>query len=39
MEYPVYEMSKRTERRLKQALKDKDKAVEVKDVHEFFKNL
>lgn len=38
-EYPVYEMSERSKRKLKKALEERDAAVEVKDVTEFFKNL
>lgn len=39
IDYPVYQISERTEKKIKQALKDKDKAVEVKDVHDYFKKL
>lgn len=38
-EYPFYKMSIQTKRDLKQALKDYDQAVEVKDVDAFFDNL
>lgn len=39
MDYPVYQMSDRTKRILKKALKDKNKAIAVNDVSEYFKNL
>ena len=39
MEYPTFEASDRTIKKAKEALKNKDKAVLVKDVDEFFKNL
>lgn len=39
MEYPVFEASERTIKKAKEALKNKDKSIVVKDVHEFFKNL
>ena len=39
MHYPVFEASDRTIRRAKEALKNKDKAILVKDIDEFFKNL
>ncbi len=39
MEYPVFEASDRTIRAYKKAIKNKDKAIEVTDIHEFFKNL
>lgn len=38
-DYPVFQMSKRTEKKIEQALKDVDKATEVDDIHELFKNL
>ena len=38
-EYPTYQMSERTEEKLKEAMKQKDKAVKVDDVSKFFKNL
>lgn len=39
VEYPVYQMSKRTEKKARETLKNIDKAIEVKDVHKFFKKL
>lgn len=39
MQYPVYPASKRTERAARKALKEKDKAIKVEDIDEFFKNL
>lgn len=39
MEYPVFKASDRTIRRAKRALKERSKAVEVADIHEFFKKL
>ncbi len=39
MDYPVFEASDRTIKSYNQALKDKNKAVEVKDIDKFFKNL
>lgn len=39
MEYPVFEASERTIKKAKEALKNKDKSIMVRDVHEFFKNL
>lgn len=39
MEYPTFEASERTIRKAKEALKNKNKSILVKDVHEFFKNL
>lgn len=39
MEYPVFEASDKTIRAYKKALKESDKAIEVTDVDEFFKNL
>lgn len=39
MDYPTFEASDRTIKAYKKALKDKDKAIEVTDVKEFFKNL
>lgn len=38
-EYPTFEASEWLEKRTKAALRDKDKAVEVDDIHEFFKKL
>lgn len=39
MEYPIFEASDRTIRAYKKALKEKDKAIVVTNVKEFFKNL
>lgn len=39
MDYPTFEASDRTIKAYKKALKDKDKAIEIADVKEFFKNL
>ena len=39
MDYPVFEASDRTIKAYKKAMKEKDKAIEVKDIDEFFKNL
>lgn len=39
MDYPTFEASDRTIKAYKKALKDKDKAIEVTDIDEFFKNL
>lgn len=39
MEYPTFEASDRTIKKAKEALKNKDKAILVKDVDEFFKSL
>lgn len=39
MEYPTFEASDRTIKAYKRALRNKDKAIEVTDVDEFFKNL
>lgn len=39
MQYPVYPASKRTERLARKALKEKDKAVKIENIDEFFKNL
>lgn len=39
MDYPTFEASDRTIRAYKKALKDKDKAIEVTNIDEFFKNL
>jgi len=38
-EYPVFEMSARSKKMLKKALEERDAAVAVKDVSDFFKNL
>ena len=39
MDYPVFEASERTIRKAKEALKNKNKAILVKDINRFFKNL
>ena len=39
VEYPVYEASDRTIKKAKEAIKNKDKAILVRDVDEFFANL
>lgn len=39
MEYPTFEASNRTIKKAKEALKNKNKSILVKDVDEFFKNL
>lgn len=39
MDYPVYQMSDRTKKILKKALKDRRKAIAVSDVSQYFKNL
>lgn len=39
MDYPVYEASDSTIKAYKKALKNKDKAIEVTDIDQFFKNL
>lgn len=39
MEYPVFEASERTIKKAKEALKNKDKSIVIKDVHEFFQKL
>lgn len=39
MEYPTFEASDRTIKAYKKALRDKEKAIEVTDIDEFFKNL
>lgn len=38
-EYPVFQASERTEQAYKKALKERDKAVVVEDIDEFFKSL
>lgn len=38
-EYPTFKASEWVEKRAKEAMKEKDKAVEVDDIHEFFKKL
>jgi len=37
MEYPTFHMSKRSEKKLKEAMEQLDKAVDVNDVHKYFK--
>ena len=37
MEYPTFHMSKRSEKKLKEAMGQLDKAVDVNDVHKYFK--
>lgn len=39
MDYPVFEASDRTIKAYKKALKERNKAIEIKDIDEFFKNL
>lgn len=39
MDYPVYKVSKRTEKRARKAIRDKNKSIVVKDIDKFFKNL
>ena len=39
LEYPIFEASDRTIKAYKKALRDKDKAIEVTNVKDFFKNL
>jgi hypothetical protein len=39
MEYPTFEASESTIKAYKKALRDKEKAIEVTDVKDFFKNL
>ncbi len=39
MDYPTFEASDRTIKAYKKALQNKDKAIEVTDIDEFFKNL
>lgn len=39
MEYPTFEASDRTIKAYKKALKEQNKAIEVTDIDEFFKNL
>ena len=38
-DYPVFEMSERTEKKIEQALNNVDKATKVDDISELFKNL
>lgn len=37
MEYPIFHMSKSSEKKLKEAMGQLNKAVDVNDVHEYFK--
>ncbi len=39
LDYPTFQMSDRSEKKLNKALKEKNKAVKVTNVSEFFKNL
>ncbi len=39
LDYPTFQMSARSEEKLKKALKEKNKAIKVTNVSEFFKNL
>lgn len=39
MDYPTFKISKESEQKAKKALKQKNKAVKVKNVPEYFKNL
>lgn len=39
MDYPTFEASDKTIRAYKKALKERDKAIKVTDLEEFFKNL
>ena len=39
VEYPTFQMSKRSEKRLKEAMKQKDLAVKIDDVQEYFRKL
>lgn len=39
MEYPTFEASDKTITAYKKALEEKDKAIEITDIDEFFKNL
>ena len=38
-EYPVFEASKRTIKKAKEALKNKDKSILIEDIDEYFNNL
>lgn len=38
-EYPTFQMSKRSEKRLKEAMKQIYRAVKVDDIHEYFRQL
>lgn len=39
MDYPVFQMSERTEKLAKEAMENRDKAIKVTNLDEFFKNL
>ena len=39
LDFPIFQMSDRSEKKLKKALKEKNKAIKVTNVSEFFKNL
>ncbi|KKR33027.1 MAG: hypothetical protein UT63_C0025G0004 [Candidatus Gottesmanbacteria bacterium GW2011_GWC2_39_8] len=39
MQYPTYEASEKVIKETKKALREKNRAIEVKDVHKFFKDL
>lgn len=39
LDFPTFQMSDRSEKKLKKALKERNKAIKVTDVSEFFKNL
>lgn len=39
MDYPIYEASEKTIKAYKKALKEEDRAIEVRDVDKFFANL
>lgn len=38
-DFPVFKASAETEKAAEEALKNRDKAVKITDVHEYFKNL
>ncbi len=39
LDFPIFQMSDRTEKKLKKALKERNKAIKVTNVSEFFRNL
>lgn len=39
LDFPTFQMSDRSEKKLKKALKERNTAIKVTDVSEFFKNL
>ena len=39
LDFPIFQMSDRSEKKLKKALKERNKAIKVTNVSEFFKNL